>query len=87
MTGVVEFVDVGAHAVLNAVALSALGAGDVKAFERIKLRPLLVRQPFPEESDTSRSPNVIPHSPLAPRELDEANELNHWACDRNRRRL
>ena len=87
LTGVVEFVDVGAQVVVNAVALSAFGAGDVKAFERIELRPLLVRQPFPEESDTSRSPNVIPHSPPAPHELDEANELNHWACNRDRRRL
>jgi hypothetical protein len=87
MTGIVEFVDVGAQAVLNAVALSALGPGDVKALERIELRPLLMRQPFPEESDTSRSPNVIAHSALAPHELDEANELYHWACNRDRRRL
>jgi len=73
--------------VLNAVALSALAAGDIKAFERIKLRPLLGRQPFPEESDTPRSPNVIPHSPPASRKLDEADELNCWACNQDCRHL
>jgi len=87
MTGVVEFVDIGAHAVLNALALSTLGTGDVKAFERIKLRPLLVRQPFPEESDTLRSPNIITHSPPASRALDEADELNCRASKQDCRHL
>ena len=81
----IEFDNIRAYTVLDAIFKPAITSDDLKVIVAIKLLPLLWRKPFAQENDPAGCPILKPLPPPASRGMHRANEEKYRAADKGRR--